>query len=203
MSNYRNIYRDDITHTHTHTHTHTLTLAGSETWPAGAYVSQWSGHTLGASSTVTLLPCLRPGEEADVSVSLVSPLTSGCFQSQWKMFTSRGTMCGGESLSLPSFFSLPLSPSLSLSLPHSLTRFHICVVCYNICWPSPKAFLWIVWIHFLLSTPSPPVCGHDENHYCLLCTIKPRVVKLLVILMFTYILTEDFVVQQMGRGVLN
>ena len=97
---------------HGPTHAHTITLTsliptGSETWPAGAYICQWSGHTLGASSTVTLLPCLRPGEEADVSVSLVSPHSSGFFQSQWKMFTSGGTMCGGVYLLL--FLSLCLS----------------------------------------------------------------------------------------------
>ena len=76
---------------HTHTHTHT----GSETWPAGVYICQWSGHTLGCSASVTSLPSLRPGEEADVSVELMSPHNSGIFQSQWKMFTSAGTMCGG------------------------------------------------------------------------------------------------------------
>ena len=118
--------------THTHTHAHT----GSETWPAGAYVCQWSGHTLGASSTVTLLPCLRPGEEANVSVSLLSPQNSGCFQSQWKMFTSGGTMCGGKfSLSL----SLHLSPHLSLC---SYLNIH----------PPPQK-----WLSQRISIPNTPV----------------------------------------------
>ena len=43
-----------------------------------------------------MLPTLGPGEEANVSVSLTSPNTAGFFQSQWKMFTSTGAMCGGE-----------------------------------------------------------------------------------------------------------
>lgn len=116
---------------HGPTHTHAIPFTsliptGSETWPAGVYICQWSGHTLGASSTVTLLPCLRPGEEADVSVSLVSPHSSGFFQSQWKMFTSGGTMCGGVYL------------LLSLSLCLSVCILYVCRY-FNLT-PPPASF---------------------------------------------------------------
>jgi hypothetical protein len=39
---------------------------------------------------------LEPGQEADISVDMESPVTTGVYQSQWRMSTPTGLFFGGK-----------------------------------------------------------------------------------------------------------
>lgn len=68
--------------------------AGSCTWTAG-YQLVWSGgDRMGQTFAVNIPRTVAAGETVDISVDLVAPLTSGTYQSDWKMRSPSGNLFG-------------------------------------------------------------------------------------------------------------
>ena len=62
-------------------------------WPSGCFLAYISGCKMGSQERVHVEP-LKPNEQVDVSVSLVSPQVPGIYQGQWRMCTHNGQYFG-------------------------------------------------------------------------------------------------------------
>ncbi|MFN8597258.1 MAG: NBR1-Ig-like domain-containing protein [Anaerolineae bacterium] len=70
---------------------------GTCTWGTGyrLHAIKFVGGNLNSDPTPIELPVIvRPGESADLSVSLVAPTVPGVYRSEWKLFVEGGTLIG-------------------------------------------------------------------------------------------------------------
>jgi hypothetical protein len=70
-------------------------MLGADVWQSGTSLTLQSRNMLCGPSRV-LLPALSPGQEAEVSVSLLSPSQPGLYQSSWCLTTPTGGLCAGQ-----------------------------------------------------------------------------------------------------------
>ena len=66
---------------------------GTMQWPSGCFLAFISGCKMGTQDRVPVEP-LKPNEQVDVSVSLLSPQVPGIYQGQWRMCTNTGQYFG-------------------------------------------------------------------------------------------------------------
>lgn len=72
-----------------------LKNTGTCTWENSYQIVHAGGHLLGAVSSVfSLNQTVAPGQTADITISMVSPSTTGVFQSDWKLQNSKGQIFG-------------------------------------------------------------------------------------------------------------
>lgn len=62
-------------------------------WPPGCFLAYVSGCKMGTQERVPV-DSLKPNEQVDVSVSLISPQAPGTYQGQWRMCTNTGQYFG-------------------------------------------------------------------------------------------------------------
>lgn len=74
-----------------------IIISGDEAWPPGCNLRYCCGDNL-SNTDRAIVSILEPGQEADVSVEMASPATTGVYQSQWRMSTPTGLFFGGEYL---------------------------------------------------------------------------------------------------------
>lgn len=70
-----------------------LPPTGTMQWPGGCFLAFINGCKMGTQDRVPV-DALMPGEQADVSVALLSPQVSGIYQGQWRMCTNTGQYFG-------------------------------------------------------------------------------------------------------------
>ncbi|KAJ8299166.1 hypothetical protein KUTeg_023226 [Tegillarca granosa] len=66
---------------------------GDDAWPPGCCLRYCSGENL-SNSDRAMVDALQPGQEADVSLEMRSPSTTGVYESQWRMCTPTGINFG-------------------------------------------------------------------------------------------------------------
>lgn len=66
---------------------------GDESWPPGCNLRYCCGDNL-SNTDRAIVNTLDPGQEADVSIEMASPATTGVYQSQWRMSTPTGLYFG-------------------------------------------------------------------------------------------------------------
>ncbi len=67
---------------------------GACTWTSSYNVVFVNGDAMGASSAVPLLGNIAPGQEVDVTVNMVAPLTPGNYSGTWTMRNASGVIFG-------------------------------------------------------------------------------------------------------------
>ena len=70
-------------------------LTGEEAWPPGCSLKFVAGEQFGTIDRV-MVDALQPGAVTDVSVNMISPITNGIYQGQWRMTTPTGIFFGGK-----------------------------------------------------------------------------------------------------------
>jgi len=80
--------------------------SGTCTWDAGYRFAFLAGDRMSGprstplgsldrlSQSIPLFPSIRPGEEIEVSVTLISPSEGGTYQGQWQLFAPDGSPFG-------------------------------------------------------------------------------------------------------------
>ncbi|MEN4042535.1 MAG: NBR1-Ig-like domain-containing protein [Anaerolineaceae bacterium] len=71
-----------------------LRNAGSCTWTTDFDLIFMGGNALGAPAAIDIVNAVRPGEQADFSVSMVAPATPGTYRSNWQLRNGAGTVFG-------------------------------------------------------------------------------------------------------------
>jgi next-to-BRCA1 protein 1 len=72
-----------------------FSVSGEEAWPPGCNLRYCCGDNL-SNTDRAIVNMLEPGQEADISVDMESPVTTGVYQSQWRMSTPTGLFFGGK-----------------------------------------------------------------------------------------------------------
>lgn len=88
-----------------------FSVSGEESWPPGCNLRYCCGDNL-SNTDRAIVNILEPGQEADISVDMESPATTGVYQSQWRMSTPTGLFFGGKVFRLVIQSNLAVSNSL-------------------------------------------------------------------------------------------
>ena len=78
----------------TFTKTWQLRNIGSCTWDADYGLVFVAGDLMDAQETISLTTTIAPGEDADLSVTMVAPLESGNYRAEWKLSNPDGSLFG-------------------------------------------------------------------------------------------------------------
>ena len=70
-------------------------LPGEECWPPGCCLRFVGGEQFGHRDRI-MSEALQPGQVTDISVEMVSPVSTGIYEGQWRMSTTTGLFFGGE-----------------------------------------------------------------------------------------------------------
>lgn len=71
-----------------------LKNAGTCTWTTAYTIAVFSGEAMSAPQSVALPKEVPPGQEVDIAVDLVAPLTPGTYYSNWKLRNASGAWFG-------------------------------------------------------------------------------------------------------------
>jgi hypothetical protein len=67
-----------------------LQNAGTSTWSTSYSLAFVSGEQMGGTTPVSLAQSVAPGQQIDISVNLVAPVTTGSHQGYWKLKNASG-----------------------------------------------------------------------------------------------------------------
>lgn len=91
--------------------------SGDEVWPYGSYLKFVSGDRFGETECVMVDP-LSPGACTDITVDMVSPMSTGVYQGEWRMCTANGLFFGE-----PIWVILPVEEGGVLGVTQLLSQF--------------------------------------------------------------------------------